>query len=132
MDCKNRLRCTRPHDRRAQECKKRSATSDCTGSVRRRSDWFRRESTLSPSPKSHLAEDHSLQALIALCFCIGDLEATASTSTGVPVIEIILNSTQSVVGATCLCALITVIVSGASNSLTAEGGRAVYAFARDQ
>lgn len=77
-------------------------------------------------------DDFSPQALIALCFCIGDIEATASTSTGVPVIEIILNSTQSVPGATCLCALITVIVSGASNSLTAEGGRAVYAFARDR
>jgi choline transport protein len=76
--------------------------------------------------------DPRQQALIALCFCIGDLEATAATSTGVPVIEIILNSTQSVVGATCLCALITVIVTGASNSLTAEGGRAVYAFARDR
>lgn len=49
-----------------------------------------------------------------------------------PVIEIILNSTQSIAGASCLCALITVIVSGASNSLTAEGGRAVYAFARDR
>lgn len=63
---------------------------------------------------------------------MGDIEATSSTATGVPVIEIIFNSTGSVAGATCLCALITVIVSGASNSLTAEGGRAVYAFARDR
>ncbi|KAK1917992.1 hypothetical protein P3342_000710 [Pyrenophora teres f. teres] len=47
--------------------------------------------------------------LIALCFCIGDLEATGSTATGVPVIEIIFNSTGNV----------------------AEGSRAVYAFARD-
>ena len=46
--------------------------------------------------------------LVTLCFCIGDIEATANTSTGVPVI---------------------VIVAG--NNILAEGSRSVYAFARD-
>lgn len=36
--------------------------------------------------------------LIALSFCIGDLDTTATTATGVPVIEIIFNSTGSVAG----------------------------------
>lgn len=70
--------------------------------------------------------------LIAICFCIGDIETTASSATGVPVIEIFFNSTGSVAGATCLTVLLTVIGFGASNALTAEGGRAVYAFARDR
>lgn len=70
--------------------------------------------------------------LIALSFCIGDLDATATTATGVPVIEIIFNSTGSVAGASALSSMISVICLVASNSLMAEGSRSVYAFARDQ
>lgn len=70
--------------------------------------------------------------LIALCFCIGDLEVTASTPTGVPVIEIIFNSTGSIAGTSTLASMISVICVVASNSLMAEGSRAVYAFARDR
>ncbi|KAI8938293.1 hypothetical protein NX059_005947 [Plenodomus lindquistii] len=69
--------------------------------------------------------------LIALCFCIGDLETTGSTATGVPVIEIFFNSTGSVAGTSTLASLIVVIAVVCANSLTAEGSRAVYAFARD-
>jgi choline transport protein len=69
--------------------------------------------------------------LIALCFCIGDLEATGSTATGVPVIEIMFNSTQSIAGASTLSSMIIVIAVVCANSLMAEGSRAVYAFARD-
>ena len=70
--------------------------------------------------------------LIALSFCIGDLDATATTATGVPVIEIMFNSTGSVAGASALASMISVICLVASNSLMAEGSRSVYAFARDQ
>lgn len=70
--------------------------------------------------------------LIALSFCIGDLDTTATTATGVPVIEIIFNSTGSVAGASALSSMISVICLVASNSLMAEGSRSVYAFARDQ
>lgn len=70
--------------------------------------------------------------LVAACFCIGTIEDTATSSTGVPIIAIFYNSTQSVAGTTCLTVLLIVICIGASNALTAEGGRAVYAFARDR
>lgn len=70
--------------------------------------------------------------LIALSFCIGDLDATATTATGVPVIEILFNSTGSVAGASALTSMISVICLVASNSLMAEGSRSLYAFARDQ
>ena len=70
--------------------------------------------------------------LIAICFCIGDIETTALSATGVPIIQIFYDSTQSVVGATCLTVLLIVIDVGCANALTAEGGRAVYAFARDR
>jgi choline transport protein len=70
--------------------------------------------------------------LVSAFFCIGDLEATADTSTGVPLIEIFYNSTGSVAGANVLASLITVIVLVCANSLMAEGSRALYAFARDR
>jgi amino acid transporter len=70
--------------------------------------------------------------LIAACFCIGNIDATATSSTGVPVLQIFLDSTQSRPGAICLGVLLIVIYIGASNFLTAEGGRAVFAFARDR
>lgn len=69
--------------------------------------------------------------LIALCFCIGDLEATSTTATGVPVIEIMYNSVGSVAGASTLASMIAIIALVSANSLMAEGSRAVYAFARD-
>ncbi|KAF2179374.1 GABA permease [Zopfia rhizophila CBS 207.26] len=69
--------------------------------------------------------------LVSLSFCMGDIETTAKTPTGVPVIEIFFNSTGSVGGASALASLITVIAVFCANSLMAEGSRAVFAFARD-
>jgi amino acid transporter len=69
--------------------------------------------------------------LISAFFCIGDLEATATTPTGVPLIQIFFDSTSSVGGATTLASMITVIVLICSNSLMAEGSRALWAFSRD-
>ncbi|KAL5120851.1 hypothetical protein ACEQ8H_001332 [Pleosporales sp. CAS-2024a] len=69
--------------------------------------------------------------LIALCFCIGDLEATGSTPTGVPVIAIMFHSTNSIAGTSTLASMIAIIAIVCANSLMAEGSRAVYAFARD-
>lgn len=69
--------------------------------------------------------------LVALCFCIGDIETTANTSTGVPVIQIIYDSTGSKVATCILSSLISVIVIVAGNNILAEGSRSVYAFARD-
>jgi choline transport protein len=68
--------------------------------------------------------------LVAACFCIGDVEAVATGPTGVPLIEIFRFSTGEA-GASGLAALIVVVGYGASYGLTATGGRAVYAFARD-
>jgi amino acid transporter len=70
--------------------------------------------------------------LVSVCSCIGDLETTASSPTGVPLIQIFYDSTGSVGGACALTSLITVIVIVCANSLMAEGSRAVFAFARDR
>lgn len=70
--------------------------------------------------------------LIVLCFCIGDFDDTVNTTTGVPVIAIFFNSTHSVPATSILVSMIAVINVVTSISLTAEGSRAVYAFARDK
>lgn len=69
--------------------------------------------------------------LLTLCFCIGNISDTANSSTGVPVIQIIYDSTGSVAGTVVLSSMITVIVIASGNSLLAEGSRSIYAFARD-
>lgn len=69
--------------------------------------------------------------LLTLCFCIGDITETAESSTGVPVIQIIYDSTGNKAATCILSSLIAVIVIVAGNNLLAEGSRAVYAFARD-
>lgn len=69
--------------------------------------------------------------LLTLCFCIGDIDKTEGTSTGVPVIQIMYDSTGSKVGTCFLAGMIAVIVIVAGNNLVTEGSRAVYAFARD-
>ena len=70
--------------------------------------------------------------LVAVCFCIGDIEATAGSTTGVPLIEIFYNSTGSKVGTCFLSSMIVLIVLMAANALLAEGSRSLFAFARDR
>ena len=70
--------------------------------------------------------------LIAVCFCIGDIDSTANSITGMPLVEIFYNSTNSVVGACFLSSLLTIICIFANNALLAEGSRVLFAFARDQ
>ena len=70
--------------------------------------------------------------LVAVCFCIGDITTTAESTTGVPLIQIFFDSTQSVVGTCFLSSMIVVIVLVCANALMAEGSRSLYAFARDR
>lgn len=70
--------------------------------------------------------------LISVCFCIGNIDEVASTSTLVPLIQIYFDSTQSNIGSCFLASLMVVIDIGAANGLLAEGARSLYAFARDE
>jgi amino acid transporter len=72
-----------------------------------------------------------LAFLLTLCFCMGDIETTANSSTGVPVIQIFYDSTQSKLATCILASMIVVIILATSVSLVAETSRSVYAFARD-
>lgn len=69
--------------------------------------------------------------LIAISFCIGDITATAGSTTGVPLIQIFYDSTHSVVGTCFLTSMIVIIALFSANALLAEGSRSLFAFARD-
>lgn len=69
--------------------------------------------------------------LIAVCFCIGDINTVADSSTGVPLIQIYYDSTNSKAASCVLASLIVVIDFGCANALLAEGSRSLFAFARD-
>lgn len=70
--------------------------------------------------------------LVSAFYCIGDIEGTANSTTGVPLIQIFFDSTGSVAGSCVMAAMITVIFVLAANGLMAEGSRSLYAFARDR
>ena len=70
--------------------------------------------------------------LISICFCIGDIDSTANSITGIPLIEIFYNSTGSIVGTCFLGSFFIVIIIIANNALLAEGSRVLFAFARDR
>lgn len=69
--------------------------------------------------------------LVSVCFCIGDITTVAASPTGVPLIQIFFDSTNSNVGSCFLASFIVVIDLGCANALLAEGSRSLYAFARD-
>ena len=70
--------------------------------------------------------------LIAICFCIGDFDGVASTPTGVPLIQIFYDSTNSVSGSCALAAMIAIAAIFSALFTTTEGSRSLYAFARDR
>ena len=69
--------------------------------------------------------------LVSIFYCIGDIQTTASSPTGVPLIQIFFNSTGSVRGTCALASMMMMIDFLACNALMAEGSRSLYAFARD-
>lgn len=69
--------------------------------------------------------------LVTLCFCIGDIETTATTPTGLPILQIFYDSTHSIHGASALAALFPLLGVFCAFSLMAEGSRVIFAFARD-
>jgi amino acid transporter len=69
--------------------------------------------------------------LVAISFCIGDIEAIAASETGFPFIAILFDSTGNVAGTSALASMVAIMGFSGANLLMAEGSRAVYAFARD-
>ena len=70
-------------------------------------------------------------ALVAILFCVGDIEAAEKTPTGYPFIEIFYAATGSAGGATAMVCVILVLIFCATIGLIATASRMTWAFARD-
>ena len=67
---------------------------------------------------------------ITFCFCLGDLDATISSPTGMPVAQIFLNAGGNV-GGTAMWAFVILIQVFTGISAMLANTRMAYAFARD-
>lgn len=70
--------------------------------------------------------------LIAVLYCIGDIDAALGTPTGFPFIEILTQATSSIPGGTALSASLVFMFCCASLTTLATSSRQLWAFARDQ
>ena len=69
--------------------------------------------------------------LVALLFCIGDINAILSTNTGYPVIALFQQATGTRTGATLMMVAIVLIAFVSGFALLASVSRLTFAFARD-
>ncbi|KAL9018592.1 MAG: hypothetical protein Q9185_004108 [Variospora sp. 1 TL-2023] len=70
--------------------------------------------------------------LVAVLFCLGDIEQVIETNTGYPFMEIFLNATQSVGGAAAMASLVATLGICATIALLASSSRMTWSFARDR
>jgi choline transport protein len=70
--------------------------------------------------------------LIAILYCIGDIDAAMNTPTGYPFIEIFTQATSSIIGGTALSACLVVMFFCATLTVLATASRQLWAFARDR
>ena len=70
--------------------------------------------------------------VMALLFCLGDIDAALNTNTGYPFMEIFLQATNSVRGSATMAALITVLCFCATVGILTSSSRMLWSFARDR
>ncbi|CEO58444.1 hypothetical protein PMG11_03168 [Penicillium brasilianum] len=70
--------------------------------------------------------------LLALLFCMGDVDSALATTTGFPIIEIFNYITGSTAAATAMTCALIVVAGLATIPLTASTSRMLYSLARDK
>lgn len=70
--------------------------------------------------------------VMALLFCLGDIDAALNTNTGYPFMEVFLQATNSVSGSAAMAALITVAGFFATIAALTSTSRMSWSFARDR
>ncbi|KAF7920719.1 hypothetical protein BELL_0233g00180 [Botrytis elliptica] len=69
--------------------------------------------------------------IIAILFCLGDIDAALSTDTGYPFIEIFFQATRSVSGSATMASLVAILGLCATVGSLASTSRMLWSFARD-
>lgn len=72
-----------------------------------------------------------LALLLALLFCLGDIDAALNTPTGFPFIEIFAQATNSNTAATIMTCLILFLLAASGSGGMATASRLLWSFARD-
>ncbi len=72
-----------------------------------------------------------LAMLIALLFCLGNVDAALNTPTGFPFIEIFAQATNSNAGATVMSSVVLFLVAAGSSGTMATASRLLWSLARD-
>ncbi|KAJ5098388.1 choline transport protein [Penicillium argentinense] len=70
--------------------------------------------------------------LLAMLFCLGDIELALQSPTGYPFMSIFLQATGSVVGTAVMCSIITTMGISTSVGMLATTSRQFWSFARDR
>lgn len=70
--------------------------------------------------------------LVAVFFCVGDLEAATKSPTGYPFMEIFIQATGSVSGSTAMVAIITALQICVMIGFVPASSRMTWVFARDR
>lgn len=73
-----------------------------------------------------------LAMTIATLFCTKDLVKAATTPTGFPFMEIYLQATDNVAGATVMSSVILIMAVCATTGIVASSSRVFWSFARDR
>ena len=70
--------------------------------------------------------------LIAVLFCLGDINKALASPTGYPFMEIFLNATDSVGGAATMSAIVITVCICSSTGMMAATSRQFWSFSRDR
>lgn len=70
--------------------------------------------------------------IVALFFCLGDIDKTTKSSTGFPIMEIFLSATKSRAGAAVMSIVLLVLAFSAVTGIQAGASRVFWSFARDR
>lgn len=70
--------------------------------------------------------------LIAMLFCLGDIELALKSSTGYPFMSIFLQATGSIAGSAIMGSIITTMGISTSVGMLATTSRQFWSFARDR
>ena len=68
--------------------------------------------------------------ILAILFCIGNVDDAVDTNTGYPFIEIFLSATKSRIGATVMVSILVSLIIFATFGYVASASRQLWAFAR--
>lgn len=73
-----------------------------------------------------------LVMLITFCFCLGNVDDVLNSPTGVPIIQVLYNSTGSMAGTTVLTVILILLSLIGTITCVAASSRQMWAFARDK